>query len=48
MSMARYLSLATAMGLGRKDALLLEISTVNEMADIRAENMKGRGEEKWR
>lgn len=45
--MAEYLCIATALGLSRRDALLMEISTVYEMADIRAANRKKGGEKPW-
>jgi len=35
-----YLYIATNLGLSRVDALQMEISTVLEMADIKAETMK--------
>lgn len=40
MSVAQYLCVATALGLSRRDAMLMEIATVYEMAAIRAESMK--------
>lgn len=44
MSIAQYLNIATSVGLTRRDALLMEISTVYEMFNARHE--KG-SKEKW-
>ena len=45
MRVAEYLSIAAALGLSRRDAMLMEISVVCEMATIRskanAEKKKG-------
>lgn len=40
MTEAVYLYIATNLGLSRFDAMQMEISTVLEMADVRAEAMK--------
>lgn len=37
MTRAKYLNLAYNIGMTRKDAMLSEISTVNEICEIRAE-----------
>lgn len=38
MTEAQFLCIAASFGFGRKEALLMEISTVYEMAEIRAES----------
>lgn len=40
MTEATYLYIATNLGLSRADAMQMEISTVLEMADIKAQAMK--------
>lgn len=48
MTEAEYLYTATAIGLSRRDAMLMKISTVFEMVNIRAKNApKSRGDKKW-
>ena len=40
MTLGQYLSLGYSIGMSRKDAMLSEISTVNEICEIRAEAHK--------
>lgn len=41
MTIGQYLSLGYSIGMSRKDAMLSQISTVNEICEIRAEANKG-------